>query len=397
MSTADSASSSRVLPPPGTDPRGVAAYVTRIAQESAQDRRRIAFDAECETGINYYVGNQWGDRVVAGAVQLVLNRVVACVIAQQAIQAGDPPKIVFTARESGEPPLVYVNGETQAGRDLAADMKKQAGASDEATAAAFDPAKPLPPALASLVRRNIDEGERLAQQAAAAGLAPPVGWPTKDAIVEVTERTATEALQTVFDGMWELCNAYQVYVENILNKNTLGTQPTRYEFDDDQKMHLLENVHPRHVFLDPTKSTYDKCQHQIYLEPIGESEALCKYHDPKIQEEIRLAAQVGNIRFPTLAGFTPAYPFTHTFQRGMVAIVHAWIRNQPYPMTPDEAVAAGRLVRGELPTGEVTVQAGRDRRRVPRPRHAAGPAPPEDRRGGRAAGRPGARPPRAGP
>lgn len=332
------------LPPPGGDKTAIANFVYRLIEESYNDERRRNWEIEAEDGYNFYLGNQWDSLPNDGMIRLTLNRVITCVIAMYAVQAGDPPKITFTARESGEPPLEFLNTDIPAGQEIAA--------AEAGMGMPFDPMQPLDPQLAGFIKAQIEQGKAMAAAAAAQGMPEPDGILPEETLVEVTDFTTAAALQTVFDAMWEECGGQVVFGENVLNKNILGISPTLYQFDDETKQHVLENIHPLQVFLDPFKSLYTKGHYEVYVEPISADEACAM--QPHLEKPIREAATYGVFHFPGVSHQGASARYLQKFGRDMVVVVHCWLRHQPYPMTPDEALQAGRVKQGELPTGEMT-------------------------------------------
>lgn len=338
---------SGVLPPPGGDPKLIASYVDQLILESTQDEQRLAWEIEAEQGINLYLGNHWEEaKQNDGWIRVVLNRIQNCIIAVMAVQAADPPRITFSPRETGEPPQVFLNLKHPVGQRLAAELAQVSMGSDTP----FDPNEPLPDAIATAIRQDVQSGQLINQQAQATGQSVPAGVVPADAIIEINEQTIADAIQTIFDGIWEAAGLQLIYAENVLNKNVLGFQPTLYEFDDlITKLPIVTNVHPVHVFLDPIKSHIRQCQYAIYDQPLGAAEAKALY--PQFSAKIDEAAATGPLRYPGTRPYYPGYRYTQPFYRPMVVVRNCWLRNQQYPLSPQEAVASGRLVQGQLPTG----------------------------------------------
>jgi hypothetical protein len=343
--TSGSNPAQRLLPPPGGDKVMIAEFANMLLLESTWDQRRQAWELEAAQAMNQYLGYHWGDLADDGTIRLTLNRTQNCVISLMAIQAGDPPKITFTARESGETPQLFLNTQNPAGQVLAGQIagQAQAGGHD------FDPMTPLADDVAAVVRQEVAQGQMLADQLTAAGQPVPPNLPTRAAVIEISEFESAQALQTVFDAMWEECSGQFTFVENVLNKNILGMQPTLYEFDDESKRHVLKNIHGFQFFPDSMQSNYDYTQYEIYDEPITADEACVLY--PQFADKIREEASTGALRFPGSRPYNPGYRYTMPFQRDMIVVRHLWLRNQPYPITPEEAIAAGKLVAGQVPTG----------------------------------------------
>jgi len=324
------------LPPLGGDSTGIAEFVDALVRECFDDPKRQAWDQQVDQSMNLYIGSHWQSTPDDGLLRLVVNRVQNCIVSLVAVQAGDPPKIEFVARERGEPPLVFVNTNSAEGLALAATL-------------GVDTTQPLP----ADVAKSVLEQAKLGDMAKLAGGA--VGGLTSDAVVEVSDATAAEALQTVFDGMWDESDCQTFFVENVLNKNILGWQPTLYEFDDIEKKHVLTNVNPRQVFVDRLHSDLSRMQYAIYDEPISVEEAVALY--PHMADRVREAGSTGVLKFPGSRQYTPAGDLESArFDRGMVVIRHAWVRNQPFPMSQAEAVQSGAAIVREAPQPDGTIR-----------------------------------------
>jgi hypothetical protein len=347
------------LPPPGSDPAAIATYVDSLVRECANDPRRQAWEAEAERGVNLYLGNHYQTANVNGTARVVLNRIQNGVIALMAIQGGDPAHVTFTPRESGEPPVHFLNTKLPQGRAIADDIAAQ-------SAGRWTPDQPLPDEDVDLIKGRIAAEQQAARQfdamlaqAQAAG-APPAaveqlqaGRPPEptpdDVLVEVSDRTKADALQTIFDAMWDACDAQWTVAENILLKNVLGMQPTLYEFDDDAKRPILTNIHAKQAFFDPLRADLRRQQYAIYDEPISADEAVALY--PHLEGPIRATFAQGSIRWPGTRTYDPGFAYQQSFERDMGVVRHAFIRSQPYPLTPEQAVAAGKLDARDVPAG----------------------------------------------
>lgn len=372
----------KLLPAPGTDPTGIALFCDSLVRENANDQRRLVFQTEAQRAFELYLGDHWrintgdadgngyngggdgdpigsveGARVgwwqdqnALGAVRYVLNRIQNCIISMMAIQAGDPPKVVFIARETGDPPVYYLNTNTPEGQQFAA-MQFQADAA-QGIPEPFDPTKPLPDKIAKPLLAQVQQADMLRQQAMVMGQPEPQGLMPEDLVIEVDHTSAIEARQAVFDGLWEDGNCQFHFSENVLNKNIFGVQPTTYEWDEQTKLPILTNVNPLQLFMDPIRSVGPRNTYTVYDEPISKDEALAQY--PKFAKDIEDSTyfKVGTLAWPGSRSYVPGYRYTQVFYRAMGVIRHVWMRNQPYPMSPDEAMSAGHISLQNIPDQE---------------------------------------------
>lgn len=335
-------------PPPGSDPATIAQFVDRLVRESDQDKRRQAWAIEADRGLELYLGNHWTTPCPANKLRLVLNRIQNCVIAVCAIQAGDPPRMTFTGRESGDKPLVYLNTEIPEGQKLAQNFIAAGAQNDDGTP--WTPDKPLNDQWATWLQQQVEQAEMVNAQAQAMGLPQQPTSFIPDVIVDVTDQTSAQALQTIFDGQWEMAAGQFVFVENITNKNIFGWQPTLVEFKDDTKEHVLTNVHPKLVFPDPMHTDSKSASYEVYDQPISVEDAKEKYPSlAKLIDESN--PRQGTIQWIGSSQSSEIGTYDQAFERDMVVIRTCWIANMPYPMTPDAAVSAGKLSTGEVDTG----------------------------------------------
>lgn len=393
------------------------AYADGLENECVKDPNRAAWDAGKQRWLDLYTGNHFADplvssasaagklepeqmvnRIVVDTVKLVYNRVMNAVLAMLAGQISNPPKVVFGARESGEPPIYYLNGFVQ--HPIVQQMAMQLGAQDERvqqldaiygretvqvqpqqpvegaepgeqqeqpqvqeqmhpeTAKAAMQAGmsvPLPTDMAMQLKAMIDQGKMVTAQARMAGMPVPLGIVPPEALVEITDQTTAQFTQTVFDGLWEQSGGREAASENILNKKVLGWQPTLVEFDRTKIDYgesplTLTNVEGTQIYFDPQTSSYRPPRYIIMLEPVTWEEAKAKYPD------LDWESLKGKFDSGTLTGRgrdRQGRLFDLDSARDRCVIRTLWHRHWMYPMNPDEAMNCGKVTLGSVPTGAV--------------------------------------------
>jgi hypothetical protein len=381
-------------PPPGTNPEGVAMYVDRLVKESMDDPRRQEWLLEAERNYQLYLGQHWTTATPDGEIRVILNRTQNAIVSLVSLQAGDPPKITFTPRESSDPPLFFLNTDLPEAEAIMAELgvdpltgmyqpmipdpaatnqpgqeargseedgfgqpEQQTGVPSVEPSMVADPMEPprniqdpLPKRIGEMLKLRIEQERLIAATYAAQGLPSPVIPPPEDLIVEVNDSTSAQALQTLFDAKWEQSDSQATFVENVLNKNILGWQTTLIEFDDDIKSHVLTNVHPKHVFPDPLNTSSKRWAYCVFDQPISAAEAVTKW--PHLAAKIMDVRRIGPLIYPGANQYDPANMFDQHYQREMVVVRTAWVRYQTYPMTREQAVKKGRVVQTQVPTGE---------------------------------------------
>ena len=303
------------------------------------------------------------DEELPGEARIVINRVLGIILSLNAIQSADPAEINFTPRESGEPPRYF----------LATNLPEAAPLISQIAGMGVDPSQELPQQVVQWLKQVIAQSHQQFTLMLQQGM--PVENPEipAEVLVEVSDHTKAECLKTVFDGMAESCGFLSAYQENNLNKNIMGLQPLLVEFDDETKDFNLHNIHPKQWFPDPIKITSDKWNYCIYDEPIDMNEAKAKW--PQLDEKIDLFAAEGSLRWNQPGQYDHGQVYLQPFQRPMLVVRTAWVRNQPYPLNEQEAISGGHAVLNEgmedcqcpqcLGTGSVDPQPEGDPAEVP--------------------------------
>lgn len=335
--------------PPASDPLAggvpavdLAEYLDQLVRESDNDDRRVDWREQADRGLSLYLGEHFETGDDGTMKRVVLNRTQNVIVSLVAIQAGDKPAITFTPRETGEPPLYYLNTQLPESQQIAAQFG--AGAIDPMTglpSPGIDFEQPLPPEVSIQIKQLVETNRLVAMQAAVEGQPAPPLLPD-NLLVEVTDATTSRAVQTIFDGMWEASDAACIFSENILCKNVFGWQPTLFEFDDERKIPVLTNVNPKHVFPDPLNGDSRRWHYVVYDQPISADEAKQKW--PHLSQKIDDEADTGSITWPGQRSYQTSSVYDQRFERRMIVMRTGWLRYQRYPMSPDEALRAGLVV-----------------------------------------------------
>jgi hypothetical protein len=326
------------LPAPGSDPDKIVQFVDFLVKDSANDPRRVKWMAQAERATQLYEGDHYlsSKPSNSGRIRVKLNRIRSAIISLMAVQASDPPQATYRLRETGKPTHYYLN--PLALQTLPPEIAQLA-----------QPDVPLEPADAERVKALIAEGKQAAMLAKAMGQPPPVGILSDDVLIEVNDHLAIDARQKVFDEMWEECGAQFVFNENVLYKSIYGCASQLYEFNDDLKRHELKNTEPTQVFYQPTCADMSRNAYAVYDQFIAAEEGMARY--PQFAKDIDARAREGAIQVPGNTGYMPTYMFQQPFSRDMVVVRTCWIRHQPYPLSPDDALKKEKVSIAQIPTG----------------------------------------------
>lgn len=298
---------------------------------------------------NLYLGNHWLTVAPDESARYVFNRIKSIIMAHAAIQTGQRPEITFTERQSGEQGLCYIDtrelAKLQITPDIGAILSRipPECLHDDPANPLSNP-QPLPKEVYAIIEQAIEQGKMLTEQAAMADVpAPPVIPP--ELICEVNDNTATEALQLLFDAKWEECNADYFVLTDSFFCGIVGWQHMYYRWDKAAQNHTLYNCEFPQVFVDPTRMDISQAAVAIWDYYMSAEQAIAEY--PEFQQVVRDNWQAG---MPMPAGtfnYTPANIYQQAnYFREMGAIRFMWLRNQPYPMDPAEALRQGLIVQG---------------------------------------------------
>lgn len=360
------------------------AFIDALEDECARDPNRIAWDNSKQRWLDLYTGSHFATAVkyddlepelrrrsvaTTQVVKIVYNRVMNAVLAMLAGQVSNPPKIQFSARETGEPPIYYLNGfikhplvqqlaaQSGAGSDGAAEAAATYGDGHPESARAAAEAGmsvPLEEPFVSMLKQEIELGKMLEAEARMNGQPVPVDIVPEEALIEITDQTTAQFTQVVFDALWEQCGGLEATAENILNKKVLGWQATLFEFDRGrisfgESPVTITNVEGSNVDLDPLTSSFRRGRYKILYEPVSAEEGIAKY--PDAADAIRGKSTSGTLNSRRRSRQSRLMDLE--FSRDMCLVRTCWIRDWAYPMSPDEAVECGKVSVDIVDTGEV--------------------------------------------
>lgn len=334
-------------------PSGVVSKINLMVQESyARQNDWGIYDQQAENFHLYLYG-----RTTNGAIRRYrMNLIQSACIANAAIQVGDRPKIKINPRESGEPATCFINTTLPApigpmGEDIRNSVRPECFGAHSETLQPIMP-QPLNDDEYGIVKTLYQQSQAARTQAIATGQPEPLGLLPDGYLVEVNDFIEAQATQTLFDEKADASNFSRYIVENQLYCGVLGHQFLLVEFDDDEQRFYFRNPENACVYVDPYKTDIRDCQYAVLDEFLGLEEAQSLY--PELSAKLEQYAVQGP---PTKPGQVPnAMPqpwYQSNFGRKVVILRTAWIRNQPYPLTPDAAVAAGHVGVYDLSASQV--------------------------------------------
>jgi hypothetical protein len=160
-----------------------------------------------------------------------------------------------------------------------------------------------------------------------------------DPITTIDNKMRADVLQKVMESKWAAAHGDQYSQENEFYSNLFGHCPLWFEIDDRDWSLSLDNIHVKNCLPDPTKTFVDKFEYLVVAEPISSIRA--KINWPNLKEDIDRAAQTSRLGNPGGEWELGRASTDTKFERGMLTVLTAYVRNQPFPMTEQEALDAG--------------------------------------------------------
>lgn len=344
----------------GEDDHGdVVSYLQGLAQEASEGGRDEWADV-ADRSMTIYT---YGADPIPLDTKVVVNEIQNAVISITDIQTKEPPAVSLEPVERGEPPVCFWAGPPDLGTLLGvapeqmqewpgpdgtmqAPLPLTESQADRIRDAIIAGGMPIAPAMPAAG----PDGKPIADQATGAPvMAPPPMRAVKDTwLVEVNDQLMADTYQGVFDVLWQRSGMDRRIRSNLLWTNIHGWTLWLYEFDDDEHKFIVRPMSIKQVYVDPTIEDIRDAAYAMIDLLIDVAEAKRRY--PQIADEIDQWAQSGQPQ--RVDGFTQfGDAFDRTFQRGMVTMRVAWLRNQPCPYELDEALARGMVEQIEVPDG----------------------------------------------
>ncbi len=241
----------------------------------------------------------------------VLNRTNRATVALAATLAQSRPSVDIKPREVGDAKLYY--------------MQPEVGAQILVRGAQ----------LPSIDRRQLlGDAPMLKVQAQALIQSGMVG---ENAFIEVDDAMVADMISTINDTMWEASGEDFMLAEAIQQGLITGTQPRLIQWDTANHQWQTFNPHIKNVWIDPSYSYIDRAQYVVYAELIDADRVRAIY--PNLSDKF-VDSQMSSTARTVVGTAQMGYPYTRVFHRGMVQVVHAWLRDQMVnqPLMADEAM-----------------------------------------------------------
>ena len=289
-------------------------------------------------------------------VQFTLNRDQVSIITNVAEQTQQPFSPTFSPVEYNDQPQYFL---TKHGVQQLFDLKVESVESMINAGPEAEPQLAIPPTLEALMESMTDgqaNGEEPLRSSQVKNLKKhmePTILPTgqsleppldTNAIIEINDAFRAERLQKLVELKWKQANVDAIMKMNELYCNVYGHAVSWCNVDERNWSIKLRNVHPRNALADPVQFIVDDFHYCVITEMVSLHEAIGQW--PQFKEMLVEASTTGtleNTEEPGAWHMGSVYGDTK-FQRDMVVIRNAYIRDSNFPMEPEEAVQCGLVV-----------------------------------------------------
>ena len=283
-----------------------------------------------------------------GVIKSVLNRTQTAILATHAAMTERPVQIAFNPVES-EDKWLYVLKKRAARR---VEMFSQ----NPKFVSQINPGMPLgQPQLSGFTSEEL-AGDAFIDDARAEFLMdtlrnPITGAPLlrDDDFFIVNDVTTARVGKRLFDNRWAESDGDEVINEHAFYVRVFGFQPLFFQWDEHGQKFWLENPHGLSVYPDPVHTRIGQFDYIVWDYYLSLDKAEAVY--PKMKRKFKEAAQEGRLTSGKESSRLSSIYGDHDYERAMVCVRTAWIKNAKVPMTEDEAIQSDKVVIQENPAG----------------------------------------------
>lgn len=297
------------------------------------DFHQARFRETMTDNFNLFLDGHKGDWTEKdGLRRAIINQIQPSILATISVMTSKPSTVKFTPIETGDKSVYFITEEGY-NKLLEAASSPDGGHLVE-----------LVQQIQPLTAIDGAMGEQLVQLSQRM-IDPMTGSVTEsvldsDDVIAMNDRSCAEWMEQGVRILLDQANAEYYIWENIYNTAILGFQPLMPQWNPDSNLLEIYNPHPSNVRIDPTQTTIERAGYFIIEEVIPASEAKAKM--PQYAEVIDEVKSEGVIEEDQYFQLGNVYQNTD-FKREMVRIRTAWIRWEPYPMSEQEALDAGKV------------------------------------------------------
>lgn len=313
------------LPPLGTigdDPSkhaGATSYLSYLAEE-ASDGRAAWIDV-ADRNVEIYTYGAALDEY--DPAKILVNEIQSAIIAAVDIQTKQPPVANLAPVETGEPAQTYWAGPLEAALQLGVPPECLVPMDDPANPGATVPPQPIDEITAERLKTIRD-----------------TGYFPEDWMVDVDDKTVSDTFQTVHDVYYARSGGARFLRQNLLANSIKGCQFALLEFDNERQRFMFKNLYLRQVYIDPICEDIADAAYAGVDLVIDANEAKSLW--PELSDAIEKESSDGQPQRPD-SSTSLGSMLERNFRRNMVTLRVFWIRNEPAPLSPEDALAGGHV------------------------------------------------------
>jgi len=289
-------------------------YLEGLVQEAQAIRSRE--ERRWDQNFRRVYGDQWDKKAPEGLKQFTLNLTQNAIIATVAVQTEQRPRVRITPRETSEDGLVYL-------KPAAAQMLASMGL--QLTPDEMSGMMPISQEATELVTANFGA---LSEQ---------------DAYV-VNDAVVAEVLTKILETLWDRADTDFHLIQNVMNTSVIGHQAMLCQWDAGTNSYQLMNIHQMNGWIDPISTGIHDAEYFVWDQVVSAEAAKATW--PEHAALIDSVKQTGSIGNAQASGFIAQIgaPYRDvTFERPMVRVQTAWLRNYRVPIPLDEALQSGAV------------------------------------------------------
>lgn len=209
---------------------------------------------------------------------LTIPEIQTDIIAATDVQMREPPNVTVEAVTTGDPGKVYWTGPSEIGLNLGLIPESVEPVIDADTGIVYPP---IP--VTDLQQKTI------------------LGIPEFDQnwLLRVNDTLIADVMQTVFDVLWIRSGTERFIRNNLLQTNICGWNWSLYEFDKDNRKHVLRTLSVRQVYSDMIQEDVADSNYVIVDFVVDRDEAIVLF--PQIKDMILQEARQGVVQHRSTA------------------------------------------------------------------------------------------------
>jgi len=287
-------------------------------------------------GPRRFHGDHWSStpsdvRVVPqeGLHYSTINRTQTAMISTIAVMTERPMRVTFEPMETADEGLYYAK--PSAVRILASQLDPESVQLD--LGAMFGGTPPTEGQMSGEEPFSEAQFELLTQQplVTADGMLGAMPLLIEDDFFKLNDATAGDALQTVYDALFDRAGGDAVMAEHVLYSSTVGTQFMLVQWDHDKRRPQYINADIVNVRPDPVQTRIADSNYVILDQVMPEDKAIAAW--PKSEKAIRSASSDGRFNSGGDENEVAGRYQRTDFGRNMVQVRTMWERGVEYPLT----------------------------------------------------------------